>query len=118
VERGVPGGWKALLVLPGREALRARVAHRVRAMMAAGWGEEVRQIVAEGHEPELRRLRPLGYGEWLEGGDAGSLEARIIRSTQAYAKRQVTFFRNQWPEMPVWDPDGEPLSAALERLGL
>lgn len=118
IERGVPEGWRALLVLPSREQMRDRVARRVRGMIAAGWAEEVHRAQQAGHEADLRRLRPLGYEEWLGGGDAGAIEARIIQSTQAYAKRQVTFFRNQWPGIPNWDPDAEPVSTALERLGI
>ncbi len=118
VARGVPAGWRALLVLPSRPLQRERVARRVAAMVEAGWPEEVGRAVAFGAEADLRRLRPLGYEPWLEGGDPGAIQARIIQGTQAYAKRQVTYFRNQWPEIPVWDPDTEPVETALERLGL
>ena len=116
VARGVPEGWRALLVLPSREAQRRRVAARVRAMVEAGWEAEVAAAVAAGHGEDLRALRPLGYLDWMEGG-AGA-EERIVRATQAYAKRQATFFRNQWPELLCWDPDGEPLEAAFAHLGI
>ena len=118
VIRGVPEGWRALLVLPSRTLQRERVARRVAAMVEAGWPEEVRRAVASGWEADLRRLRPIGYEPWLEGGDPGAIQARIIQETQAYAKRQVTYFRNQWPEIPVWDPDMEPVETALERMGI
>lgn len=118
VARGVPEGWRALLVLPSRPLQRERVARRVAAMVQAGWPEEVCRAVASGGEADLRRLRPLGYEPWLEGGDPGAIQARITQETQAYAKRQVTYFRNQWPEVPTWDPDREPVETALERLGL
>lgn len=118
IQRGLPEGWKALLVLPGRERLRDRVARRVAAMIAAGWAEEVRRLAEAGQEAELRRVRPLGYELWLEGGDPRVIEAKIVQATQAYAKRQITFFRNQWPDLPIWDPDQEALAVALDRLGL
>lgn len=118
VARGVPEGWRALLVLPSRPLQRERVARRVATMVEAGWPEEVRRAVTSGGEADLRRLRPLGYEPWLEGGDPGVIRARIIQETQAYAKRQVTYFRNQWPELPTWDPDAEPVETALARLGL
>jgi len=118
VARGVPEDWRALLVLPSRPLQRERVARRVAAMVEAGWPEEVRRAVAFGGEADLRRLRPLGYEPWLEGGDPGVIRARIIQETQAYAKRQVTYFRNQWPELPIWDPDTESVETALERLGI
>ena len=116
VDRGLPAGWKALLVLPGRERQRQRVAQRVKAMIRQGWPEEVERLRAAGMEPELRRLRPLGYEAWLDS--PRSAQARIITDTQAYAKRQGTWFRNQWPEIPSWDPDLEPVERALGLLGL
>lgn len=114
--RGVPEGWRALVVLPEREALRERVARRVQAMAAAGWPEEVERLRSGGREAALRRLRPLGYETWLDSADPETILARITRDTQAYAKRQVTFFRNQWPEVPGWDPDRETVEQAVERL--
>ncbi len=117
VRRGVPEGWKALLVLPSREALRRRIGMRVAAQIAAGWPGEVERLVAAGHRQDLEALRPLGYAEWLQGGDRRAIQARIVQATQVYAKRQCTFFRNQWPEVPCWDPDAEDLAAALARLG-
>ena len=116
VARGLPEGWKALLVLPTREHQRQRVARRVKAMIRQGWQAEVAQLAAAGREPDLRRLRPLGYDTWLDS--PRTAQGRIILDTQAYAKRQGTWFRNQWPELPTWDPDAEPLELAFERLGL
>jgi len=113
--RGVPEGWRALLVLPSREHQRMRVAARVRQMLAQGWQGEVDRLRAA-FEPDLRRLRPLGYETLLDAPRGAA--ARIIQETQAYAKRQGTFFRNQWPGVPTWDPDAEPLQAAFDRLGL
>lgn len=118
VSQGVPEGWKALLVLPTREDLRRRIVKRVAAQVAAGWPEEVDRLIAAGHRQDLEVLRPLGYAEWLKGGDRRGVQARITTATQVYAKRQCTFFRNQWPEIPCWDPEAENLVAAFARLGL
>jgi len=115
VDRGVPAGWKAILVLPSRERQRDRVAARVRSMIKAGWKKEVDALRASGREAELRRLRPLGYDLWMD--DPKGAGARIILDTRAYAKRQGTYFRNQWPEIPVWDPDQESLEEAFAKLG-
>jgi tRNA dimethylallyltransferase len=116
VRRGLPEGWRALLVLPSRDRQRQRVAARVGQMLAQGWAAEVEGLRRAGQEANLRRLRPLGYQELLDQPEDAA--ARIIRATQAYAKRQVTFFRNQWPELPTWDPDADPPEAAFRRLGL
>jgi tRNA dimethylallyltransferase len=118
VKREVAEGWKALLVLPSRDRQRVRVEHRVKAMVAAGWLSEVARVVEQGYADDLRRLRPLGYLDWLEGGDPGRIEARIALETQAYAKRQGTWFRHQLPGIPVWDPDVDSVEDAFRMLGL
>ena len=42
--------------------------------------------------------------------------ADAAAATQAYAKRQATFFRNQWPDLPTWDPDAGTLDQAFALL--
>lgn len=116
VQAGVPEGWRALVVLPERERQRARVTARVAAMVAAGWREEVATLLAAGHGEDLAALRPLGYLDWATR--APGVQSRIVTATQAYARRQATFFLNQWPGLPTWDPDRESLACALERLRL
>jgi tRNA dimethylallyltransferase len=113
---GAPEGWRVLVVTPGRDARRARVEHRVAAQFEAGWVAEVALLLEAGHESDLRALRPLGY-EALMGNPLDAHE-RIVQETQAYAKRQATWFRHQLREAPAWDPDAEPMETAFQRLGL
>lgn len=117
-ETGLPEGWRVLVVSPGRERRRERVVARVAAQVRAGWPQEVRDLVAAGHGPDLMALRPLGYAAWMAGGAPAQIQATVVQETQAYAKRQATWFRNQLPAAPHWDPDAEPLEAAFARLGL
>jgi tRNA dimethylallyltransferase len=105
--RAVPQGWQALLVLPQREATRERIAKRVKNMIDAGWQREVQEIEQAGLTHHLRRLRPLGYDAWLDGLNLEMAEQRIVQATQAYAKRQTTWFRNQLAGVPQLDPDAE-----------
>jgi tRNA dimethylallyltransferase len=111
---GAPEGWRVLIVAPGREARRARVERRITAQFEAGWAEEVRRLMAAGHEADLRALRPLGYEALMEGAPREG----IVQETQAYAKRQATWFRHQLKEAPAWDPDAEPVEAAFVKLGI
>lgn len=115
---GIPEGWRVVVVAPGREQRRERIAQRVAAQVAAGWPEEVDRLVAAGHGPDLEALRPLGYAAWMAGGGRRAIVDRVIQETQAYAKRQTTWFRHQLPDAVMWDPDSEPLEAAISRLGL
>ncbi len=117
---GIPAGWRALVVLSTREMQRKRVEMRVAEQLKAGWQDEVRSLLAAGHRGDLEALRPLGYMglvEMAEGSPDSAIEG-IIQETQAFAKRQATWFRNQLPDAPHWDPDVEPLDAAFEKLGL
>ncbi|WP_243304699.1 tRNA (adenosine(37)-N6)-dimethylallyltransferase [Geothrix oryzisoli] len=117
-DTGVPEGWRVLVVSPGRERQRERVAARVAAQVRAGWPQEALDLVTAGHAADLAALRPLGYATWLAGGDPADAQALIVQETQAYAKRQATWFRNQLPGVPAWDPDAEPMETAMQRLGL
>lgn len=80
-----------------RELLRRRISGRVAEMLAAGWLEEVRGLLARGIDPRRLEIRPIGYAELAEValGRKGLEEAQaeIVARTQAYAKRQETFFR-------------------------
>jgi len=118
LDTGIPAGWRVLVVSPGRETQRDRVAARVAAQVAAGWPVEVARLVGGGHRSDLEALRPLGYATWLSGGEPRDLQAEVVKETRAYAKRQATWFRHQLPDAPVWNPDTEPLEAAFNRLGL
>ena len=117
-ETGIPEGWRVLVISPSRERRRDRVVARVAAQVRAGWRDEVARLLAAGHAEDLVAIRPLGYAAWMTGGDPGAVQATVAQETQAYAKRQATWFRNQLPQAPVWDPDAESLEAAFLRLGL
>lgn len=110
----IPEGWRVLVVAPARDARRARVEARIAAQMRDGWSDEVARLVREGHEADLRALRPLGYEALMDGEGVD----RIVLETQGYAKRQATWFRHQLKTAAVWDPDAESIEAALAKLGL
>jgi tRNA dimethylallyltransferase len=80
-----------------RRALWTRIEARVHEMLAAGWVDEVRGLLARGYAPTLKPLRGIGYKEivaHLQGTrDAASLAPDIAIHTRQYAKRQMTWFR-------------------------
>jgi tRNA dimethylallyltransferase len=89
----------ALLIDPPLDVLRARIAERVHAMLAAGFLEEVRALRAAGHGAGSRPMQALGYQQLaavLDGTlalDAAVTE--IERVTMAYARRQRTWFKKE-----------------------
>jgi tRNA dimethylallyltransferase len=77
--------------------LESRIEARVESMLAAGWVEEVRGLLAEGVPPAAPAFRALGYPEVcaLVRGEIDTDEARrrITLATRQFAKRQRTWFR-------------------------
>jgi tRNA dimethylallyltransferase len=92
-----PNGVRALLVTREREELNARIEANVRAMFDHGVEAEVAALPEEKVGPTaamtlgLREIRSLLRGEISR---PGAMEA-ITVATRRYAKRQMTWFRNQ-----------------------
>lgn len=94
-----PARWRAryLVVDPG-EALAARIEARVRAMLAAGWPEEVEALARRvprdapaWNATGYRAIRAMVEGHLTH---QAAMETVIIETRQ-YAKRQRTWFRHQ-----------------------
>jgi tRNA dimethylallyltransferase len=81
-------------------------------MIAEGWVDEVRRLLARGYPASLKPLQSLGYRHiirCLDGRqDLSAAVAAIKGDTRRYAKRQMTWFGAD-PEM-IWfrpeDRDG------------
>ena len=95
-----PAPWRfaGLLLDPPRPALRAAIATRWQAMLAAGAVEEVRALGALGLDPALPAMRAHGVPELLAYVTGRmTLEeasARAVLHTGQYTKRQATWFRH------------------------
>ena len=97
-----PGSWTGQVVEPDRATLYARCDARVGQMVEAGALDEVRALVARGLDPALPAMKAVGVREFAAhlAGET-TLEAAVEATRQAtrnYAKRQLTWFRNQTPE--------------------
>jgi tRNA dimethylallyltransferase len=100
-----------------REELVARIEARFAAMLDAGALDEVRALAARGLDPLLPAMKAHGV-PWLIRHLNGAIAldeaaAGAIMDTRRYAKRQVTWFRNQMKDWPAVTSDGAP--AAIER---
>lgn len=86
-------------LLPPRPALYARIDSRVNAMIAAGWLEEVRQLVAGNVSPTSKPFQFIGYAELREhlSGRLPIQQAieQVQQATRRFAKRQITWFRKE-----------------------
>jgi tRNA dimethylallyltransferase len=99
-ERGAPAAWtfRAVLLDPLREALRAAIEGRFAAMLAAGALAEAQALLDLGLDPSLPAMRAHGMPELaahLRGEISIQEAARRARLvTGQYAKRQATWFRH------------------------
>lgn len=99
-----PDQWRAVVLEPDREALYARCDQRLHAMVEQGALEEVRALIARRLDPLAPVMKAVGVRE-LAAHLAGELTlpkavALAQQETRRYAKRQLTWFRNQTPEWP------------------
>lgn len=91
-----------------RSELLKRIEERIEEMFTRGWIEEVRDLLARGYTPEDPGMRSLGYREIcqylkeVEGSEGSEdievakerLRQRIVAKTRQYAKRQMSWWRN------------------------
>jgi len=94
------GSYELEILRPDREWLYARCDARLHLMLAEGALDEVRDLLAKGLQPDWPILRVLGLGECVAHlkGEL-SLDAALAQAQQVtrnYAKRQMTWFRNQF----------------------
>lgn len=82
---------------PERDVLLSRIDARVDRMLADGWIDEVRTLLAGGLSPDAPGLCTLGYREvvaYLQSpSPRGELAEAIRVGHRRYAKRQLTWFR-------------------------
>lgn len=94
-----------LLVNPDREVLYRQINQRTESMMAMGWEEEARELYPM---RDLKALQTLGFTElfaYFEGKHSLDETVAIIqKNTRRYAKRQLTWFRNQSQSISI-QPD-------------
>jgi tRNA dimethylallyltransferase len=97
-----PGSYEAVVVEPDRGALYAACDTRVSVMMANGALEEVRALMARDLPHGLPIMKAVGVRElsaYLRGDTGLDDVLDIMRqATRNYAKRQLTWFRNQTPD--------------------
>jgi tRNA dimethylallyltransferase len=92
-----------------RAELVARIEKRFAAMLEAGALEEVRALAARQLDPTLPAMKAHGV-PWLIRHLKGEISldeaaAGGVMDTRRYAKRQVTWFRNQMKDWPFAGPE-------------
>lgn len=99
---------RKIVIEPDRRWLGERIARRFETMMEAGAIEEVKTLLSFGLPNALPAMRAIGVSEIAEmlAGRLSVEEAAELATiaTRQYAKRQMTWFRNQltgdWERLP------------------
>ena len=108
-----------VVLVPDRQILRKKIEKRTSEMVAAGLMEETKQLIqAAGMDgPAMRCLGYAQVTQVLRGElPASELEAEISLRTSQYAKRQMTYWRNE-PIKRGWACEPSPVrSGATSRV--
>lgn len=99
-----PGEYEAIVLEPDRAELYARCDARLEQMLEAGLLAEVDRMRARRLDPILPAMKATGLREFIAHLDGTLSLAEALdaaqRETRRYAKRQLTWFRNQTPHWP------------------
>jgi tRNA dimethylallyltransferase len=114
-------GFRVLKIglFPDREQLYARLEARMERMFDAGLMEETQSILARGYAPESKPFESIGYKQALQAiqGEITPRDALFYarRETRRYAKRQMTWFRQE-PNLETFRGFGDDpaVAAAVE----
>jgi len=97
-----PSDWTGLVIEPDRARLYDNCDRRVDQMMDQGVLAEVRALMQRNLNPALPAMKAVGLRELaahLSGvTDPPTAVAALKQATRNYAKRQLTWFRNQTPD--------------------
>lgn len=104
-----------------RPELYARIDARIEHMLAAGWVDEVRGLLARGYSPDLPAMSAIGYRElvrYLHGEISLEEAVRLIkRNTRQFVRRQANWFKADDPQIrwfEVTDDCVEQLEQAVK----
>jgi tRNA dimethylallyltransferase len=103
---GLAGGHMKILLECAREDLYRRCEMRFDAMLEAGALDEVARLHEAGLDPDLPAMKALGVavlGALSRGEiDRETAAEQVRKETRNFAKRQMTWFRNQYePDLTV-----------------
>lgn len=94
-----PDRAQKFVVLPERPVLHDRINRRFETMMESGAVEEVKALLALNLAPDATAMKAIGVSQIADMLAGGMSEAEVIEksaaATRQYAKRQMTWFRNQ-----------------------
>ena len=103
---------RVCVLVRARAELRERVQRRTREMLEASFIEEVEELLKRGLEENPSAAGAIGYREVIEylrsgDGSIGALEDAIVMRTMRLIRKQMTWFRGQFPDARVVALEGD-----------
>lgn len=97
--------FKLFVVRKDRKTLAERIEKRVDVMLNEGLEREVTTLIEKGYTFDMQSMEAIGYKEWKEYIEGTSTleetREKIIVNTRKYAKRQETWFNNQYKDFAI-----------------
>lgn len=97
-----PDRARKIVALPDRHVLHQRINGRFEKMLAMGAEEEVRSLLAMGLSPDMPVMKAIGVSQIAAMFKGETTREAVLETgaaaTRQYAKRQMTWFRNQMDE--------------------
>ncbi|MEM9495262.1 MAG: tRNA (adenosine(37)-N6)-dimethylallyltransferase MiaA [Pseudomonadota bacterium] len=116
-----PAPTASVVIAPPREALYEKIDARATEMIEGGAVEEVCALLERGLDPNMPVMKALGVAEIaaMLSGDASQEDATaaLQQSTRRFAKRQLTWFRNQAADWPRADDVASATEVLLAAFG-
>ncbi len=114
----LPEPIAGVALMPPRPELHARIERRLHQMIDDGALDELQAFRAKKLSPELPLMKAVSVPELLahlDGEiDLATAIQRATAKTRQYAKRQLTWFRHQLPELEVLNDFGDKPEAASD----
>jgi tRNA dimethylallyltransferase len=101
-----------------RVELYQRIDHRIEAMFAAGFEEEVAGLLEQGYSPDLPSMSAIGYREAIRvvKGQWSIEQAKVEmrRATRVFVRRQANWFKENDPDIHWFEAGQENVVRLIE----
>ena len=101
-----------------REELYRRIDERIDAMFAAGFLDEVQNLLDKGYSTDLPSMSAIGYREGIlvVKGQMSTEQAKIEmrRATRVFVRRQANWFKENDPDIHWFEADQDNVIKAIE----
>ena len=111
--------FKHFVLLEDRDKIYNKINERCKKMLSCGMIEETQKVLKMGYDKTSYGLTGIGYRQIVEYLDGKITKEQMIESfskdTRQYAKRQITWFKNQ-PDITIIDVSNKNISLIADEI--